>query len=172
MVLTYRYPVAPASVAARPHGECGMGRRTMEGLGAGASAGVSEHARQRGAQSNLRASDMELVRRYGTLEHRTGVRFYILRRRDVERYREVEPRLAKLHDIVMIVASDNTVITVYRNKKALRDIRRKPKMNLYRSGARPRAQPFSREIERGTATAAVPFFVVPIAVFFSRQRGC
>lgn len=105
----------------------------MAGTGAGTNAGVSDHARQRSAQSNLRASDMELVRRYGILEHRTGVRFYILRRREVERYRKVEPRLAKLHDIVMIVSSDDTVVTVYRNKKALRDIRRKPKMNLYRS---------------------------------------
>ncbi len=101
-----------------------------------ASAGLSEHARQRGAQSNLRTSDVELVRRYGVLEHRTGVRFYILRRRDVERYRDVEPRLAKLHDIVLIVSSDGTtVITLYRNRKALREIRRKPKMNLYRSCA-------------------------------------
>ncbi|HEX8228809.1 MAG TPA: hypothetical protein VF826_05780 [Chloroflexia bacterium] len=102
--------------------------------GSGVNAGLSEHARQRGAQSNLRASDMELVRRYGILEHRTGVRFYILRRRDVERYREVEPRLSKLRDLVMIVSGDGTtVITVYRNKKALREIRRKPKMNLCRS---------------------------------------
>jgi hypothetical protein len=77
---------------------------------------------------------MELVRRYGVLKYRTGVKFYILRRRDVERHREAEPRLAKLHDMVMIVSSDNTtVITVYRNKKALKDIRRKPKMNFYRS---------------------------------------
>lgn len=133
IALTYRRPVAPASVTARPYGTYGTGRRIMEGTGAGTSAGVSDHARQRSAQSNLRASDMELVRRYGILEHRTGVRFYILRRREVERYRKVEPRLAKLHDIVMIVSSDNTVVTVYRNKKALRDIRRKPKMNLYRS---------------------------------------
>ena len=133
IALTYRVPVGPASVAARPYGTYGMGRRIMEGTGAAASAGVSEHARLRGAQSNLCASDMELVRRYGILERRTGARFYILRRREVERYRDVEPRLAKLHDIVMIVSSDNMVITVYRNKKALKDIRRKPKMNFYRS---------------------------------------
>ncbi len=106
----------------------------MEGVDAGVSAGLSEHARHRGAQSNLCATDMELVRRYGVLEYRTGVRFYILRRRDVERHRGVEPRLAKLHDIVLIVSSDGTtVITVYRNRKALRDIKRKPKLNLYRS---------------------------------------
>lgn len=72
--------------------------------------------------------DLELVRRYGVLEHRTGVRFYIVRRREVERYRVVEPRLAKLHDIVMVVSNDDrVVITVYRSKKALRNIRRKSK---------------------------------------------
>ena len=74
------------------------------------------------------------MRRYGVLEYRTGVRFYVLRRRDVERHRAIEPRLAKLHDIVMIVSSDNTtIITVYRSKRALRDIRRKSKVNFYRS---------------------------------------
>ncbi|MDQ3704435.1 MAG: hypothetical protein M3437_04275 [Chloroflexota bacterium] len=106
----------------------------MDRRASGVNAGLSDHARQRGAQSNLCASDMELVRRYGILEYRTGARFYVVRRREVERYREVEPRLAKLHDLVMIVSGDGTtIITVYRNKKALREIRRKPKMNLFRS---------------------------------------
>ncbi len=108
----------------------------MEAGWTGTSAALSAHARQRGAQSNLRVSDMELIRRYGVVEYRTGVRFYVLRRRDVERHRHVEPRLTKLHDIVMIVSGDDTtVITVYRNKKALREIRHKPKMNLYRTQA-------------------------------------
>ena len=92
---------------------------------------LSRHARRRGAQSNLSDRDLELVRRYGVLEHRTGVRFYFVGRREVERYRDVEPRLAKLHDIVMIVSSDDCiVITVYRNRNALKDIRRKSKVHL------------------------------------------
>jgi hypothetical protein len=92
---------------------------------------LSKHARRRGAQSNLSDRDLELVRRYGVLEHRTGVRFYFVGRREVERYREVEPRLAKLHDIVMIVSSDDlVVITVYRNRNALKDIRRKSKVRF------------------------------------------
>lgn len=90
---------------------------------------LSKHAKQRGAQSNLRESDMEIVRRYGVLEHRTGARFYVVLRRDVERFRDAEPRLQKLRDIVMVVSSDDsTVITFYRNAKALREIRRKPKL--------------------------------------------
>lgn len=89
---------------------------------------LSRHARQREAQSNLSDHDLELVRRYGVLEHRTGVRFYFVGRREVERYRLVEPRLAKLHDLVLIVSSDDrTVITIYRNRNALKEIRRKSK---------------------------------------------
>ena len=94
-----------------------------------ADVALSRHARRRGAQSNLSDRDLDLVRRYGVLEHRTGVRFYFVGKREVERYRDVEPRLAKLHDIVMIVSSDDfVVITVYRNHNALKDIRRKSKV--------------------------------------------
>lgn len=95
---------------------------------------LSNHARQRGAQSNLCAHDVELVRKYGVLEHRTGVRFYFVRSRDVKRYRLAEPRLLRLQGVVMIVSNDDTVITFYRNREALKAIRRKPK-----SGWRPTA---------------------------------
>lgn len=96
-----------------------------------AKVALSRHAKQRGAQSNLSDRDVELVRRYGVLEHRTGVRFYFVGRREVERFRHVEPRLNKLHDIVMIVSNDDClVITVYRNRKALKDIRRKSKVRF------------------------------------------
>ncbi len=110
----------------------GAGRHKMERVtDASEQTQLSSHAKQRGAQSNLRDHDLDLVLRYGVLEHRTGVRFYVMRKREVERYRLVEPRLAKLHDIVIIVSNDDgTVITVYRNRNALRDIRRKPKANL------------------------------------------
>lgn len=92
---------------------------------------LSKHGKQRAAQSNLSGDDVELVRRYGVLEHRTGVRFYFVSRREVERYRVVAPRLAKLHDIVMIVSHDDeVVITVYRNSQALKQIRRKSKINF------------------------------------------
>ncbi len=94
---------------------------------------LSQHARRRGAQSNLCSRDLELVRKYGVLEHRTGVRFYFLRSREVERFRSLEPRLAKLQGIVMIVAKDSDmVITIYRNPRALHDIRRKPKVRYGR----------------------------------------
>ncbi len=95
---------------------------------------LSTHARLRGAQSNLSSDDVEIVRKYGILERRTGVQFYVLRRREVERYRTAEPRLAKLHDVVLIVSGDNTVITIYRNSKALKEIRRKSKIRWGCSG--------------------------------------
>jgi hypothetical protein len=100
-----------------------------------AEARFSKHAKQRSAQSNLCAQDVELVRRYGVLEHRTGVRFYFMRRREVEKYRDAEPRLARLEGVVMIISNDNIVITTYRNSRALREIRRKSKFHSSRSAA-------------------------------------
>lgn len=112
---------------------CGAGRHKMDRIAeSGEQTQVSRHAKQRGAQSNLCDHDLDLVRRYGVIEHRAGARFYVVRKREVERYRLAEPRLAKLHDIVMIVSNDDgTVITVYRNRHALRDIRRKSKVNWH-----------------------------------------
>lgn len=93
---------------------------------------LSRHAKHREAQSNLCSHDLDLVRRYGILERRTGVRFYFVRKREVERYRLAEPRLAKLHGLVMIVSNDDgTVITVYRNRRALHGIRRKSKIRWH-----------------------------------------
>lgn len=86
------------------------------------------HSNWRLAQCNMQRRDIGLVLKYGVLERRTGVRFYFIRKKDVERYRKVEPRLVKLHDAVVIVSSDDSwVVTMYRNKKALRTIRRKLK---------------------------------------------
>jgi hypothetical protein len=105
------------------------GGAERRGLSVVAGEQLSRHAMLRGAQSNLRRQDCELVRRYGVLEHRDGVRFYVLRKRDVERHREAEPRLQKLHDIVLVVDRDgSTIITIYRNAKALKKIRHKSKL--------------------------------------------
>ena len=88
---------------------------------------LSKHAQRRGAQSNLCEQDVDLVCKYGILERRTGVQFYFVRHREVERYRKIEPRLSKLDGMVMVMSHDGVVITFYRNSKALRNIRRKHK---------------------------------------------
>lgn len=98
-------------------------------MNAESEARFSKHARRRSAQSNLCEHDVELVRRYGVLEHRTGVRFYFMRKREVEKYRAAEPRLTRLQGVVMIISNDDIVITTYRNSRALREIRRKSKFH-------------------------------------------
>jgi hypothetical protein len=98
-----------------------------------ASAEWSKHARRRGAQSNLRENDVELVRKYGVLERRTGVEFYFVRRREVKRFCDAEPRLSRLEGVVMVMSRDGVVITFYRNSKALRNIRRKHKFSERRA---------------------------------------
>ncbi len=92
------------------------------------SAFCTPHARKWLAQSNLLPSDVDLVRRHGTLQYRDGARLYFVRRRDVLRHRLAEPRMLKLHSLVLVVASDSeTVITAYRNGNGMRQIKRKPK---------------------------------------------
>jgi hypothetical protein len=90
---------------------------------------LSRHALHRSAQSNLSERDVALVQRYGFLQRRTGVRFYVMRRREVERHRAAEPRLARLEGVVMVMSQEGVVITLYRNSRALKEIRRKAKFN-------------------------------------------
>ena len=103
------------------------GETTTGGPATEAAATLTRHARRRGAQSNLCERDLEIVRMYGVLEHRTGVRFYFVRRREVERFQRAEPRLARLQGVVMVESNEAVIITVYRNRKALKEIRRKSK---------------------------------------------
>lgn len=85
---------------------------------------VSEHAAQRMAQRNLDLGDLALVLRYGRVEHRTGVEFHFLGRRDLPA--GMERRLERLVGTTLIVASGE-IVTVYRNRRALSEIRRKSK---------------------------------------------
>src|SRR5207237_3810291 len=78
------------------------GENNTGGPATEAAATLTRHARRRGAQSNLCERDLEIVRMYGVLEHRTGVRFYFVRQREVERFQRAEPRLARLQGVVMV----------------------------------------------------------------------
>ena len=85
---------------------------------------LSPHAARRMAQRNVSLTAAALVIRYGTVEYRTGVEFYFLAQRDVPPGRERE--LEKLIGTTVVVRYGR-VETVYRNRKALPNIKRKPK---------------------------------------------
>jgi hypothetical protein len=90
----------------------------------GVSPTISEHAALRMAQRNVTPDDAALVVRYGTVEHRTGVEFYFLARRDIRP--GSERRLERLVGTTIVVWR-GSIQTVYRNRRALASIRRKSK---------------------------------------------
>lgn len=74
---------------------------------------LSGHAAMRARQRGYRASDLELVERYGTVTSR-GV---VLLRSDVERLRQNQARLLSRLDRLVgsaVIVRDDTVVSVFR----------------------------------------------------------
>jgi len=87
----------------------------------------SDHARQRAAQRNLSARDMQYIMLWGHEVRRTGALFYCLRARDIPAQHRHLPEIARLVGAVVLASRAGEVITLYRNAHALRDIQRKLK---------------------------------------------
>jgi hypothetical protein len=82
------------------------------------------HAARRMAQRNVSLADAALVIRYGTVEYRTGVEFYFLAQRNIPP--GSERPMERLVGTTVVVR-DGRVETVYKNRNALFNIKRKPK---------------------------------------------
>ena len=66
--------------------------------------------------------------------HRTGAVFYFLAKRDIPRQDLVDTSKARLEgSVVMFDKEEKEIITVYRNRRAYKEIRRKAK--YYRPAA-------------------------------------
>lgn len=88
----------------------------------------SKHALQRAGQRRINVEDLTFVLKYGTEIHRTGVIFIFLRHRDIPDQLRHDSNLRKLEGTTVIISSDGEkVITVYRNRDAIRVIKRKLK---------------------------------------------
>lgn len=87
---------------------------------------VSGHARRRKARRNLSDADIDFVLDHGRRIHSAGALHIFLGRRNIPRERELYRRYAHLEGAVLVlrVADGHMIlITVYRNRKALRSIR-------------------------------------------------
>lgn len=87
----------------------------------------SLHATRRQGQRGVRDAAIDYVLTHGTPIHRTGVTFVILRRRDIPAADRRKDCWTRLVGTVVIVGDNGNVVTVYRNRRALRDIARKTK---------------------------------------------
>ena len=88
---------------------------------------LSSHALARCVQRRISLADIDVVMGYGTDIHNGGALFSFLRRKDIpgDIGPETQSRLEGL-TVVMDPSGEN-VITVYRNRRGLRDVKRKLK---------------------------------------------
>ncbi len=92
----------------------------------------TEHAWTRMHQRCLSISDVEYVVLHGQQHRSAGVVHYFLGRRNIPTKDQGKDYLCRLEGTTILVDSQDrrSVITVYRNRSALKDIRRKAKTNL------------------------------------------
>jgi hypothetical protein len=82
----------------------------------------SEHVSRRLQQRGIVEDDVYLAIQQGIRLHRTGITFYFL---GAKQTRWLKRRCDRLHGLTVLQANDGEVITAYKNRKALRRIKRK-----------------------------------------------
>ena len=92
---------------------------------------LSQHAVLRMAQRNISLHDLEYVLEHGGRVHKTGVEFYILRKRDIPQDDRKRSEIMRLEGTVVLTSfmedGNPEIITMYRNKGAFRSVRSKAK---------------------------------------------
>lgn len=96
---------------------------------------LTRHARRRSARRNVAPNAVEYVLAHGRMVRRTGVRFYFLGRRDIPACDRCASWATRLEGVIVVVAPEGGVITVYRNRHGLRAIERKMKYRLFERNA-------------------------------------
>lgn len=81
---------------------------------------ISKHCSKRMAKRNISKLALDLCLKYGEKIHRTGITFYILLEKTIKEFLLPE----KLEGLCVLVAEDNNIITVYKNKSALSKIKK------------------------------------------------
>ena len=90
----------------------------------------THHAARQAARRNIAPEALEYVLTYGRRIQRTGVTFYFLGWRDVPAADRQASWVSRLEGTVALVSNDGQLITVYRQRNALRSIQRKLKHRL------------------------------------------
>lgn len=83
------------------------------------------HARQRSRQRGVSTRQIALVRAHGRRHYGRGATHYFFGRREAARHRALLGRETEsLQGIVVVLSLDGDVITVYRNVRAAKYLRR------------------------------------------------
>lgn len=84
------------------------------------------HSLKRMNMRRISKEYIDLCIKYGEKIHRTGITFYVLLKKNIRGL-----NLPKnLEGLCVLIASDNVLITAYKNKNAISDIKKLNKQNL------------------------------------------
>lgn len=88
---------------------------------------LTNHASKRISQRGISTQDIELVLEFGRQVRSRGAVFYVIGKKEIERYYKIEPRLSELNGLQVITSGEDVVITVYCNKdfRSIRPCHRK-----------------------------------------------
>ncbi len=93
--------------------------------------GWSSHALRRSSQRNISRTDLEFVLRFGRMIHNGGAIFVFLCGKDIPDEYQANDDFSRLEGSVLVLSrEDGGLITTYRNRHGLRDIRKKLKWHL------------------------------------------
>jgi hypothetical protein len=96
---------------------------------------ITGHATQRMAQRRFNKENIEFVICYGEVLYRTGAIFYFLTEANIPaNERKDEKKLGMVGMTVLCSSDGQTIITVYKNQKGLRKIKKKEKRRIHCHG--------------------------------------
>lgn len=94
---------------------------------------LSGHAQLRQVQRNYTNNEISYILRHGRMIRRTGICFYFLAAKDVPRdERRLEWVQRLIGSTVLVNAEGSDIITLYKNRHALHDIKKKVKFRVRR----------------------------------------
>ncbi|HEX2913534.1 MAG TPA: DUF4258 domain-containing protein [Chloroflexia bacterium] len=90
----------------------------------------TRHAEERARQRNFSLSDVHYVLRYSRRIRTAGACFCFLGQRDIPFTDRRSDAIQRLEGLIVVLSNDGTqVLTLYKNKNGLSDIRKKAKFN-------------------------------------------
>ena len=89
---------------------------------------LSKHALERISQRNIDKNDIKFVLKFGTRIHNGGALFIFLRHKDIPDEFRIDDKFAKLEGTILVISKDGEhLITAYKNKRGIRQIKKKIK---------------------------------------------
>lgn len=87
---------------------------------------LTYHALSRSSARNIKLSDIELCLHFGEKIHKTKIKFYFMSKKTLKN-NNID---FCIEGLCVLVSNDNTVITAYKNKDAISNIKKLSKRSL------------------------------------------